>query len=192
MAGVLAVGPVMSPDAAARLIAACERFPVFTPSGIGSFAGDGNAGALAWRPPSANPNLAGRPPDPTALIRPRSQATGRRPGELLAPRRSSGGAGRFAAVGQAQVLQGDPARRERGLRPRYRGVPGQPVSGRGRTPSSDSELVVPWNVYANVMLPGQELGMHTDTPEFRGAHRDFLQFGLCAQCTSRGCSSPGG
>ena len=43
------------------------------------------------------------------------------------------------------------------------------------------DLVVPWNVYANVMLPGQELGMHTDTPEFRGAHRDFLpNWFLCA------------
>jgi hypothetical protein len=32
-------------------------------------------------------------------------------------------------------------------------------------------IVVPATVYANVMLPGQELGLHTDVPEFRGAHR---------------------
>jgi hypothetical protein len=33
-------------------------------------------------------------------------------------------------------------------------------------------LVVPTTVYANVMLPGQELGLHTDVPEFRGANRE--------------------
>jgi hypothetical protein len=32
-------------------------------------------------------------------------------------------------------------------------------------------VVVPTEVYANVMLPGQELGLHTDVPEFRGATR---------------------
>ena len=92
VAGVLAVGPIdESRTAAARLIAACERFPVFTPSGIGSFARrrqrqHGSPGGRRPRPESD-----GQPPDPhTAPIRPRSQATGRRPGELPAPRRSSG------------------------------------------------------------------------------------------------------
>lgn len=32
-------------------------------------------------------------------------------------------------------------------------------------------VVVPTEIYANVMLPGQELGLHTDVPEFRGATR---------------------
>lgn len=34
-----------------------------------------------------------------------------------------------------------------------------------------ANVVVPNQVYANVMLPGQELGVHTDVPAFRGAHR---------------------
>jgi hypothetical protein len=32
-------------------------------------------------------------------------------------------------------------------------------------------LVVPNIVYANVLVPGQELAVHTDVPEFRGIHR---------------------
>jgi hypothetical protein len=32
----------------------------------------------------------------------------------------------------------------------------------------DATRIVPWYVYANVLLPGQELGPHQDIPEFRG------------------------
>jgi hypothetical protein len=32
-------------------------------------------------------------------------------------------------------------------------------------------LVVPHIVYANILVPGQELALHTDVPEFRGIHR---------------------
>jgi len=35
-------------------------------------------------------------------------------------------------------------------------------------------LVVPSIVYANLLLPGQELAIHTDVPEFRGANRTAL------------------
>jgi hypothetical protein len=35
-------------------------------------------------------------------------------------------------------------------------------------------LVVPSIVYANLLLPGQELAVHTDVPEFRGADRRLL------------------
>jgi hypothetical protein len=35
-------------------------------------------------------------------------------------------------------------------------------------------LVVPSIVYANLLLPGQELALHTDVPEFRGANRTLL------------------
>jgi hypothetical protein len=36
------------------------------------------------------------------------------------------------------------------------------------------EVVVPSIVYANLLLPGQELSVHTDVPEFRGANRHIL------------------
>ena len=38
----------------------------------------------------------------------------------------------------------------------------------------DRPLVVPAIAYANLMVPGQELAVHTDVPEFRGANRKNL------------------
>lgn len=42
-----------------------------------------------------------------------------------------------------------------------------------------AEVVVPAIVYANLLLPGQELAVHTDVPEFRGANRTVLPQWLC-------------
>lgn len=36
------------------------------------------------------------------------------------------------------------------------------------------DLIVPAIVYANLLVPGQELAVHTDVPEFRGANRRVL------------------
>jgi hypothetical protein len=36
------------------------------------------------------------------------------------------------------------------------------------------QVVVPVIAYANLMLPGQELAVHTDVPEFRGANRKLV------------------
>jgi hypothetical protein len=38
----------------------------------------------------------------------------------------------------------------------------------------DRPLIVPAIVYANILVPGQELAVHTDVPEFRGANRKLL------------------
>jgi hypothetical protein len=38
----------------------------------------------------------------------------------------------------------------------------------------DRPITVPAIVYANVLLPGQELAVHTDVPEFRGANRRII------------------
>jgi hypothetical protein len=35
-------------------------------------------------------------------------------------------------------------------------------------------VIVPAIVYANILLPGQELAIHTDVPEFRGANRKIV------------------
>src|SRR3954453_22075863 len=35
-------------------------------------------------------------------------------------------------------------------------------------------VIVPAIVYANILLPGQELAVHTDVPEFRGANRTIV------------------
>ena len=39
---------------------------------------------------------------------------------------------------------------------------------------SGRDIVVPSIIYANLLVPGQELAMHTDVPEFRGANRMVL------------------
>jgi hypothetical protein len=39
---------------------------------------------------------------------------------------------------------------------------------------SGCDIIVPAIVYANLLLPGQELAIHTDVPEFRGANRKLL------------------
>jgi hypothetical protein len=36
------------------------------------------------------------------------------------------------------------------------------------------EVIVPAIAYANILLPGQELAVHTDVPEFRGANRKLF------------------
>ena len=47
-------------------------------------------------------------------------------------------------------------------------------------------VVVPAIVYANILLPGQELAVHTDVPEFRGANRKrFPQWLMVAMHHSR-------
>jgi len=38
----------------------------------------------------------------------------------------------------------------------------------------DRPVIVPAIVYANMLLPGQELAVHTDVPEFRGANRKVV------------------
>ena len=43
----------------------------------------------------------------------------------------------------------------------------------------DAPIVVPNIVYANLLVPGQELAVHTDVPEFRGANRMTVPQWLC-------------
>lgn len=43
----------------------------------------------------------------------------------------------------------------------------------------DAGVVVPAIVYANLLVPGQELAVHTDVPEFRGANRTIVPQWLC-------------
>jgi hypothetical protein len=39
---------------------------------------------------------------------------------------------------------------------------------------SGSSVIIPAIVYANLLVPGQELAIHTDVPEFRGANRKLV------------------
>jgi len=49
------------------------------------------------------------------------------------------------------------------------------------------DLIVPAIVYANLLLPGQELAVHTDVPEFRGANRLRLPQWLMVVMAHSGC-----
>lgn len=49
------------------------------------------------------------------------------------------------------------------------------------------DVVVPAIVYANLLLPGQELAVHTDVPEFRGANRLHLPQWLMVVMHHSGC-----
>lgn len=56
-----------------------------------------------------------------------------------------------------------------------RQVHGELASGEIASAAPGGEVVVePAIVYANLMVPGQELAVHTDVPEFRGANRKVL------------------
>ncbi len=181
---VLVVDPVMGPAAMERLIAAWERFPALTPTGTGSYAvklrlrsgavSDENSRA-AFKNSLRSDSGVGRRFAPGLAQRVDSASNYLRQGGLRADREDPLLPWRHKyfretllignevyATGVEELLANI------NLIEASRGV-------------FDSKLVVPWTIYANVMLPGQELGLHTDTPEFRGAHRNFLPcWLLCA------------
>jgi hypothetical protein len=180
----LVVDPVLSPASAHRIIEAFGRFPAYTPSGTGSVAKKrerregrraarqaGGAGATSRTRGAAKhagftPSLDQRVDARLNFLR-QGGLTGSDRDPLLAARH------RYM---RETLLDGDRIYApgiEEYLSNRQLAEAARQLYG--------CDLVQPWNVYANVMLPGQELGLHTDTPEFRGAHRDFLPaWLLCA------------
>src|SRR6185503_16421449 len=78
------------------------------------------------------------------------------------------------AYGDEILIDGiEPFLRHEGFVDAARAVHGRPV-------------IVPAIVYANILLPGQELAVHTDVPEFRGANRKkFPQWLMVAMHHSR-------
>ena len=55
-----------------------------------------------------------------------------------------------------------------------RAQPDASPAGEEATAAPAVREVVPSIIYANLLVPGQELAMHTDVPEFRGANRMVL------------------
>lgn len=51
-------------------------------------------------------------------------------------------------------------------------------------------VIVPTIVYANLLLPGQELAVHTDVPQFRGVHRHNSAEWLCVVMRHSGLFEP--
>jgi hypothetical protein len=188
MAEVLVVDPVMSQAELERLVAATEQFPVYSRSGAGSFARkrrreqarsaamNNGPGAAAMAPASGGPKKRFAPGleqrVDAGLNYVRQGGLRRHPADPLLHVRN-----RYF---RETLLHGDAV-----YAPGMEQYLANPRLAEAARRVFGQDVVVPWNVYANVMLPGQELGMHTDIPEFRGAHRDFLPgWFLCAMHVS--------
>ena len=146
------IDEVLDPREAAAVIEMSRRFPCYRPSSY-------RPGSRDVRVPQPfNPALGGRLDASRNFVR-----TGGRLGRtdedraLLAARtnyfRATYAGDGVAASEVAERLLHHPR-----LKQAARELYGRPV-------------VVPFVVYANVLIPGQELGIHTDVPAFRGVRR---------------------
>lgn len=179
MPDVLVVDSLMGEDAVDRLLRCWESFPVYTPSGTGSYvkkrtrrrnrtAGQEAEAATRADRPSARfaPGLGQRPDSRSHYLREGGLRYARQ--DPLLPFRH-----RYF---RETLLEGDQV-----YAPGIEELLENVRLAEAARSLFDRPVIEPWNVYANVMLPGQELGLHTDTPEFRGAHRRTLPaWFLCA------------
>lgn len=136
---------LMTAGEAEAMVALCERYGSY-----GSYAEDAtNAVQLA-------PDLAQRYDAAANFVR-----TGGRFGRREDPRILAARTNYFRetyAYAEPVVPGIEPFLRHEGLMEAARKIHDRPV-------------VVPAIVYANILVPGQELAVHTDVPEFRGANR---------------------
>ena len=137
--------PLLSPAAADDMVALCERFgryPMYSQEKSSAEIGEG---------------LAQRHDAVLNFIKSGGRFGRREPLEVAAVRTNYfraeyayGDTARFAGI--------EPFLHHDGFVAAARAVHGRP-------------LIEPAIVYANILLPGQELAVHTDVPEFRGANR---------------------
>ena len=137
--------PAAQADAMLRL---CERFGSY-----GSYAED------ATNEITFAPELAQRHDAAMNFVRTGGRFGRREPPALLAARTNY--FRETYAYGEPLVEGIEPFLRHEGFLEAARRIHGRP-------------LVVPNIVYANLLVPGQELTVHTDVPEFRGANRKRL------------------
>jgi len=140
--------PLLDRDAAADMVALCERFGrygMYSEEALNSGIGEG----LPQRFDAA-----------FNFIRTGGRLGRKEPLATLAARTNY--FRETYAYGEEISAPGiEPFYRHEGLAEAARAIHGRP-------------LVEPAIVYANLLLPGQELAMHTDVPEFRGANRKVL------------------
>ena len=144
--------PLLSAAQADAIVRLCERFGPY-----------GTYGAEAAREEQGRtryaPGVAQRYDAAVNFVRSGGRFGRREAPEVLAARTNYFRETYF--YGQAVVDGLEAFLHHEGLRDAARKVHGRP-------------LVVPSIVYANLLLPGQELAVHTDVPEFRGADRTRL------------------
>ena len=138
--------PLLSPAEADAMVGLCERFGRYGMYSQEASAGGDRPGA---RPaPRRGDELH---PQRRPLRAPRAAARCWRRGPTTSARSTPTATRvRFAGI--------EPFLRHEGFLAAARAVHGRPV-------------IEPAIVYANILVPGQELAVHTDVPEFRGANR---------------------
>ena len=105
-----------------------------------------------------------------------------RTGGLRACRRT-----RRRARGADQLLPRGVRVRQRDPHRRHRAVPAPRRVRRGGAGDPRPAVIEPAIAYANLMVPGQELAVHTDVPEFRGANRKLVPQWLLVVMLHSGC-----
>lgn len=140
--------PLLSPDDADRMIRLCERYGRY-----GMYSQEASESEIGQ-------GLAQRHDAVMNFIKRSGRSEGTEPVAVLAARtnyfRES------YAYGDEVLIDGvGPFLHHAGFVEAARAVHGRP-------------LIVPAIVYANILVPGQELAVHTDVPEFRGANRKKL------------------
>lgn len=169
--GVTVLDPLLAPSGVADLAELWHRFPVYVPSNH----------QRRQQGPQTDRRESARATSPVAgQIRP-----------VLAPelgaRHDAGrnfvrSGGRLGRTGESPALleartnyfRAVYARGRQAFAPGIEAFFGHEVLREAARRLFGHRICVPALVYANLMLPGQELGVHTDVPEFRGVSRRRL------------------
>ncbi|RIL08150.1 MAG: hypothetical protein DCC71_00710 [Proteobacteria bacterium] len=151
--------PLLSPAEAETMVRICRRFGTYSTYGAGAAPEERGQQRFA-------PGVPQRYDAALNFIRTGGRFARRDDPAMLAAR-TNYFRGTYYYEGRGEALAGvEPFLRHEGLADAARRVHGRPV-------------VVPAIVYANLLLPGQELAVHTDVPEFRGANRTVVPQWLC-------------
>lgn len=174
MSTVIVIDPLLDPAEMEAMIDLWHQFPVYTPTGQGSYRkAIRNSPVPTPLPPVPRssptpPRMPSRRFAPKIVVRADARRNflrtggrfGRKDDPLLAARhkyfRETYASGSQIFAPGIEVLLNHPRLLESARK----------LYGR--------DIVIPTTAYANLMLPGQELGLHTDTPAFRGVDRSVL------------------
>lgn len=151
--------PLLTADEADAMVRLCRRFGTY--STYGAEAAPEERGQRRFAP-----GVPQRYDAALNFVKTGGRFARQEDGRMLAAR-TNYFRGTYYYDGRGDAMHGiEPFLRHEGLLDAARRVHGRP-------------LVVPAIVYANLLLPGQELAVHTDVPEFRGANRTLVPQWLC-------------
>jgi hypothetical protein len=151
--------PLLTPDEADAMLRICHRFGTY--STYGSDAAPEERGQVRFAP-----EVPQRYDAALNFVKTGGRFAQREDPRMLAAR-TNYFRGTYYYAGRGDAVAGiDPFLRHPGFADAARRV-------------HECGVVVPAIVYANLLLPGQELAVHTDVPEFRGANRTLVPQWLC-------------